>query len=313
MRKSFEKSQHGVTLIELMVGIAIGLLVVAVAMGALIVSRSISGTVSDATGIQQQAAHAMRIIGQQVRQAGAMKLNLDTTAADDNQTTNILAPVAVETTAPAGGASLAFTPAANPGIILSGTDTPSVTLTTGYRRYAETLTISATAAYQLRNCLGGPGDGNADTMVQSVFTFDATTHQLKCGGNDTLNSPQPIIGNVADFQVRYLAQTSNPASPNPTIRYFTATQLGDSTNFAWAQVQAIEICLVLYGDEAIDMPDNSVKTSDGSRPLSSYIGCDGSAVDMTTLSAPRTRRLHIAFHNVFQIRSQGLVSSGLVY
>ena len=65
-------TQRGVTLVELMVGIAIGLLVVAVATSALMVSRGISGTVSDASGLHQQAAHAMRVIGQQVRQAGSL-------------------------------------------------------------------------------------------------------------------------------------------------------------------------------------------------------------------------------------------------
>ena len=45
-------SQHGVSLLELMVGITIGLLVVAVAMSALMVSRGVSGTVSDASNIQ---------------------------------------------------------------------------------------------------------------------------------------------------------------------------------------------------------------------------------------------------------------------
>ena len=53
-----------------MVGIAIGLLVVAVAMGALMVSRGISGTVSDASAIQQQGAYAMRTLGMQLRQGG---------------------------------------------------------------------------------------------------------------------------------------------------------------------------------------------------------------------------------------------------
>lgn len=70
-------AQKGATLIELMVGIAIGLLVVAVAMGALMVSRGVSGTVSDASAIQQQAAYAMRVIGQQTRQAGSLRLNLN--------------------------------------------------------------------------------------------------------------------------------------------------------------------------------------------------------------------------------------------
>ena len=50
------RKQQGLTLVELMVGIAIGLLVIAVAMGSLMVSRGISGTVSDASAIQQQAA-----------------------------------------------------------------------------------------------------------------------------------------------------------------------------------------------------------------------------------------------------------------
>ena len=44
--------QQGVTLLEMLVGLVIGLLVVAVAAGALMVSRGVSGTVSDVSGIQ---------------------------------------------------------------------------------------------------------------------------------------------------------------------------------------------------------------------------------------------------------------------
>jgi type IV pilus assembly protein PilW len=84
--QSYLYAQRGVTLIELLVGIAIGLLVVAVAMGALMVSRGVSGTVSDASSIQQQAAFAMRTIGLQLRQAGSLRLNLDpgTTVTETN-------------------------------------------------------------------------------------------------------------------------------------------------------------------------------------------------------------------------------------
>jgi type IV pilus assembly protein PilW len=300
----FRKFQRGVTLMELMVGSAIGLLVVAVVMGDLLVSRSISGTVSDVTGIQQQAAHAMRIIGQQVRQAGSLKLNLDATAADDTLPADVLAPVAFETTAPASGASLSFNPATD---TLSGVDTPNVTLTTGSRRYAEDLTGSAAAAFQMRNCLGGPIDSSPDQLLQSTFTFNTATHSLACGGNNTAASPQPIAGNVAGFQVRYLLQQSNGAvSPDPTIQYRTAAQLGSPDAPGWARVQAVEICLVLYGDEAIDMPAGSA-----------YTNCDGKAIDMTVASpalpAAEVRRMHIAFRNVFQLRSQRLTSGGLVF
>ena len=68
--------ENGLTLVELLVGISIGLLVIGVATGALLASRGISGTVSDATNIQQQAAYAMRVIGQQVRQSGSLHLDV---------------------------------------------------------------------------------------------------------------------------------------------------------------------------------------------------------------------------------------------
>ena len=74
--KIINKNQRGVSLLELLVGIAIGLLVVAVAMGALMASRGLSGTVSDASTLQQQASYAFRIMGQQIRQAGGLYLNL---------------------------------------------------------------------------------------------------------------------------------------------------------------------------------------------------------------------------------------------
>lgn len=47
--------QTGATLIELMVGITIGLLTVAVGLAAIVMTRGISGTVSEASQMQQQA------------------------------------------------------------------------------------------------------------------------------------------------------------------------------------------------------------------------------------------------------------------
>ncbi|HRL97460.1 MAG TPA: prepilin-type cleavage/methylation domain-containing protein, partial [Comamonas denitrificans] len=52
-----------------MIGLAVGLLVVAVATVSLLGSRSVTGAVSDISGIQQQAAYVMRTFGTQLRQA----------------------------------------------------------------------------------------------------------------------------------------------------------------------------------------------------------------------------------------------------
>lgn len=282
--------QRGVTLIELMVGVVIGLLVVAVAMAALMVSRGISGTVSDASTIQQQGAYAMRVIGKQLRQTSSLRLNLDpgTTKTESNY----MIPVAFETSAPPIAGGLAYDPVNDS---LKGTATP-VTLTAGYRRYTEPVFVNNTTQEALsRNCLGGPADTNTDEILENVFSLNTSDNTLQCNGNRVGN--QPLIRNVANFQVRYLLQdnTSNPG--HPTIRSVDASGVGTNE---WGQVQAIEVCLVLYGTEPIDLPANST-----------YTDCDGTAVDMSTLTGEQAKRMHLPFRGTFQLRSQGLIGSVL--
>ena len=275
--------QQGVTLLELMVGIVIGLLVVAVAMGALMVSRNVSGTVSDASGIQQQAAYAIRTIGQQLRQAGSLYLNLDpnNTSVTDS-TLAASTPVAFETKTDN------FDPTTN--TLLGEINNSSTTLTVGYRRYTEDVFGSTDAQSLVRNCLGGPKDDSTDQIVKSVFTFTRGDSTLRCNGNDTTD--QPILQNVADFQVRYLQQ-SDGAAGDTKIRYVTADTLGDATSGNWSKVQAVEICMVLYGDEVIDIPAGS-----------QYVGCSGQKIEFPT-TGTAARRMHLTFRNVFQLRSQG--------
>lgn len=274
------------TLIELMVGITIGLLVVAIAATALMVSRGVTGTVSDASGIQQQAAYAMRVMGTQLRQAGSLFLNPNPTGIAVASAESFLQPVAFETSAqdPAN-VGLPFNPALN---TISATST---SITSGFRRYKDMLYGSATEQSLMRNCLGGPTDANADLIVQSAFQFDAATAQLLCNGNNL--GAQPIVQNVAEFQVRYLVQ-DNSVVGFPSIKNTTTVP----TN--WSQVQAIEVCMVLYGNERIGMPAGS-----------EYTGCNDGKVDMSTLTGVRERRMHMRFKNVFQLRSQGLVGSAI--
>lgn len=267
-----------------MVGIAIGLLTIAVAMGALMVSRGVSGTVSDTSGIQQQAAYAMRVIGLQLRQAGSLRLNLNpgSVIAQDLY----IAPVGFEATTPASGSAKGFDPTTD---TISGTNTPA-TLTLGYRRFTEPVFTNAAEQALARNCVGGPDGANTDQRLESVFQL--TGSELQCSGNSA--AAQSIVQNVANFQVRYLLQDTVSALGSPTMQTVDAAGVG--TN--WGRVQAVEVCLVLYGVEAIDLPAGS-----------NYTDCNGAAVDMSTLTGARARRIHAVFRNVFQMRSQGLTAS----
>jgi len=291
-RATGRAAQRGITLIELMVGITIGLLVVAVAVAALLVSRGISGTVSDASGIQQQSAYALRLIGGQLREASSMRLNVPP---DDS--IDPMAPVGFETKSGNGAGLNTFdaTSAAGQADLLSGTDgggAASDTLTAGFARDQVSVFTSATPATMAVNCVGGPADGAANAgvmVVQSVFSVDANAN-LMCLGNG--NTPaQPVTQNVANFKVRYLVQNNNAMLGTPQIQYLRASAVTD-----WSQVQGVEVCLVLYGNEAIGMPPNT-----------KYLDCDGiTQVDMTTLSGVRNNRMHTVFRNVFQLRSMGV-------
>lgn len=282
------RAQRGLTLIELLVGIVIGLLTVAVAMGALMVSRGISGAVSDASGLQQQAAYAYRVIGQQLRQTGSLYLNLNPSGA--GAASLVLAPVAFETTAAAIAKGNDFDPARD-----TLKDAGSSAFTAGYRRYKEAVYASDTTQSLVRNCVGGPaddsGDHQDDQRLESIFQFVGS--DLRCSGNGTV--AQPIIQNVANFQVRYLLQDVTTVPGDPKIQYVNAAAV--TAAGAWKRVQGVEVCLVLYGAEPIDMPAGA-----------SYTDCDGTtAVNMTTLTGARARRMHMVFRNMYQLRSQGLI------
>ncbi|RYF02013.1 MAG: prepilin-type cleavage/methylation domain-containing protein [Comamonadaceae bacterium] len=273
-------AQRGLSLIELLVGIALGLLTIAVAIGALLVSRSVSSTVSDISQIQQQAAHAFRVMGQQIRQAGSLPLNLATEDPAD--------PVAFETKAGDFDVNDA----------LRGIDKPKTdqyAITVRYSIASEPVYIEESLQ---RDCLG---QNPVNMVAQSAFTLhvdpkDPTKRNLRCQGSGTSDgSAQPVVQNVANFQVRYQLQAHSASTGSPVIRYVNAETVGNN----WPNVSAVEVCLVLYGNEAIDVPEDTT-----------YIDCDNvTAVDITQLPAPRTRRTHMVFRNVYRLRSQGVTGA----
>ncbi|MDY0071123.1 MAG: prepilin-type N-terminal cleavage/methylation domain-containing protein [Thauera sp.] len=261
------RHQQGLSLIELMIGLMIGLMVVAVAMSALMAARGVSGTVSDASAIQQQAAYAMRVIGQQLRQTGSLHLNLNPNNITGDTDILTLAAVGLEISG-------------STEEVLSGTDN---SLDIYYTRYTEPTFTGAAEISHSRNCLGLPAEGSTDERFESLFSFSA--NQLRCAGNGVTDG-RSIIGNVADFQLRYLLQDKGE-SGNPKLIYAASGDVGD-----WDQVQGIEVCLVLFGDERIDIPAGST-----------YTGCSGTA------QAYADNRMHLLFRNVFQLRSQGLLKN----
>ncbi len=273
-------SQQGMTLIELMVGIAIGLMVVAVALGALMVSRGVTGTVSEATSMQQQAAYAFRVIGQQIRQAGSMELNLNPNIAGTPApgTDAAMTPVAFDAPDPSG----ARPPFVRASSTLTSAATP-LSFTVGYQNYTE-MTVKDGQTSLLRDCLGqnpalGTGSLTATPVLTSKFEHDAAQNALVCTGAGS-SGKQAIIGNVTNMQIRYVEQ----ASGTTTLKYLPPSPPPSN----WNNIYAIEVCLELTGTEVVPTAGATYKDCSGT---------DTSYGD----------RLKMVFRNVYQIRSQGQV------
>jgi len=278
-------AQHGFTLMELLVGVIIGLLAVAVALGAMMGTRSVSGSTGDISQMQQQAAYAFRVIARQIRQGGSLHL-------DSGRV-------------PGGDGYYEFQLHAKEGDFdmrraLDGADNPGVgqyKLVLRSREYD----VPSGSSVQIRDCLGENARNN---MLESSFVLDlginpATGHpkyELKCRSSSR-GSPQPLIQNVADFQVRYILEQKD-ARGQSFLRYVNFSSIPDIQD-----VTGIEICLVLFGNErmAIDemSPENLRYT--GCTPAS---GGAAPIVDITALGDIRKNRLHMPFRTLFQRRSQ---------
>ena len=254
----------GATLIELLVGLVIGLLTVVTALGGLNVSRQLTGTVADASQLQQQAAHAMRVIGTQLRQATPWALDPATEAQD---AVRLLA----------AGTEV--------GPALSGNAAPTAEefhLSLRTTSFPETSHLASGTTpkplHLLRDCLGEGGSTQERKALVSRFLW--RDGQLYCQGE---GKPQPLVGGVRDFQLLYLQQRMDGRTkpPTPRFRYASPQDLDEAQ---WSEVLAVEICLELEGLEAIDTAG------------ASYTRCDGT-------QAARGNRLQQVFRSTYYLRN----------
>lgn len=250
-------SQQGVTLIELMIGITIGLLVVVAALGSLVFTHITATSVGDSARLQQKASAAFRAIGVQVRQAGGNEVMQN-----------------------AGFDTVRYNPAFDgfnamgAGFMVHGLE--------GASDAPDTLRVSYPDNPLARDCLGNrPAAPQVGIRVDNQFSVDTTTGRLMCLGAD--GSSQAIVDGVEDFQVTYNVRTVTALSTGlapPAVRvadtanyrqFTAATAPFGLTNpnptlpqLGWS----VTVCLQLRGDITTDSPRGDI----------GMVGCRGQAV-----------------------------------
>lgn len=185
-RPNARLAQTGMTLVELLVALTIGLFIIGAALMVFQSTSGIGQQISELTQVRQEGAHAFRTIGKQVREAGSVEPEYILT----NNNFRFNAPTWVNSTpvsnwSPPAGTSF-----------LSTSQQPQ-----------------SSAAYTaiLRNCLG---ETVTTTRKRSDFYLNNGTLMCVTGSNA---GGQPVISNVSAFTVRYRIRASD------TTKQFVST------------------------------------------------------------------------------------------
>lgn len=207
-------------LVELMTGLLIGLMTTLTALGTLAFLQAGASLHGESFRLQQRVQVALQTIEQQVRQAGAVELQM----APDGQSVRF---------------SRVFDGYGGSGHAVFGQD--------GANGAPDTLQVSHQDGAQTRDCLGNqPDDAQAGVRVDSQFSVAAGA--LRCLGAHRSTGNQTIVERVEDFQVMYGLQTNTALGPR--FRYVDATAVGS----AWPSVRAVRVCLQVAGERSLGVP-----------------------------------------------------------
>lgn len=213
------RSQSGFSLVELMVGITVGLLVVLAAIGSLAFTQASSTVVVDSAGLQQKADAIFRNISYHVEQAGANNVE------------------------PAGDPAKIIFSAGFTGFNPAVTNLPgqivSIHGEEGKSNAPDILRVSYQNDGNVRDCMGNRL--NAVTVPTFDNQFSVNNGSLMCLGADASVPEQAIDVGVEDFQVTYGVQTFVGGAAQ--YQYFPA-----DPGLNWTNIQAVSICLQLAGD-----------------------------------------------------------------
>ncbi|MCZ2495956.1 prepilin-type N-terminal cleavage/methylation domain-containing protein [Xylophilus sp. Kf1] len=255
----------GMTLVELMVAMVLGLLIAVAAIATLTVARSGFATVDSSSQLRDSGRFAADLIGRIVVQGGFQDLAFSTSARKKEEGTAVDPPPNVS------GFNNAYASATDPLNTKVDGDNAN--------RYSDVLIVryqsgesfpgSGVTDRTMINCQGDVVDvvpATRDDRVASVFHVAISNGEpsLMCTtmrpNGTVLNAAQPIVQGVETFQVLYgvdgvVPNTALPGDIDPpanTDRYLRADQMvvgsapsSAATNANWRRVRSIRIGLVL--------------------------------------------------------------------
>jgi type IV pilus assembly protein PilW len=317
INRTFSSAQRGVTLVEIMVSLVIGLVISLAAAAMYLAVSENSRSMKSNADINETGKLALDTIGREIQKAGFYPAQFSSTAAINFHGGFFNAKSATNAMFNAGlfgcdGAAYDPSTKACGATVVGAPDTLVI-------NYFSTPEFGTASLYGNANdCNRQPVSNDTDNaaavtakkplLVSNRFGLTAastyvdanknsiTTRSLGCHGNgsDTAAAAQPQFNGVSEMSVRYGLYSSStnqtPADFLTAAQVTTKGTLGDV--LAWNRVTAVKVCFVVHSLENSRQEDKagSVKT---------YLNCQG--VDTTPPTG--NRYFYKRFERVFAVRN----------
>lgn len=302
---------RGLSLIELMVSIAIGLILMIAVMSAYIGSAG-AGRVAEAQGrMNEDAQAALTILSQQLRMAGNNPKQVNY---EDAVARNPVYGAATYIVRGCDGTFSNVTTAANiPALTCAAGGTTADSIAISYE--ADVYNTVPTSGGLPTDCLGqalpiisntlNVWDGTAAVPTAVTYSvadnrfYVATSTQntsptLYCKGSGNANA-QPLVENIENLQLTYGTAPSTGATMSVAGYLDAATILTDTGLAAlasdparWAKVMTVRICVVARSEQQVVANAASAQ----------YVSCDGNLI------TPPDQRLRRAYSTTVVLRNR---------
>lgn len=311
MRPYSPATQRGVTLVEMLVSLVIGL-VIMLAVSQAYLGASASSRLSEAQArMNEDAQTALGILVQQLKLAGANPVRADRATGSvrnpvtatyivrgcdtafsnvtSSSATSIDALTCAHTSASTGPDALALSYEADTfNTVRNSGGTPTDCIGAGLPSTA--ISITTTAGLSTNTTL---------YVASPVYYIDTsnTPRTLSCNNADGVATPQPLIENVIDMQVTY--GTATQLSPTYVLGYLSAKEIDDPAGPVsgpataagrWALVRTVRVCILMSSQEPVAT----------SATAAQYRNCSGAVV-----SNPPDLKLRRAYTTTVVLRNRG--------
>lgn len=274
------RRSRGLTLIELLISMVIGLVVV----GAVIVSMIGSGKAGRFqeaySQMNEDAQIALSIISRDIQMAGYSNptglVNITPLTATP---TMVLAFANLSPGNPVFGCDTGFAnSSAAANSLVCGTATNAAIEVVYEADGRNTVPASGVPS----DCLGNGLAGAAPFIARNRYFLTTSSAsgasgrpELSCASSTAGNGSQPLVENIENMRISYGVSLPAPAPPNlpvpaQVVRYVSATQITTAGVTEWANVVSVRVCLLVRSAER-------VLTTGGAEDTLTYMDCAGAS------------------------------------